>query len=75
MNGKTRCQEQIAVKPSQQREIKVDLDWVEATIFGNLYCPACGELMIIIPVWYVAMAFCPKCRKYWIQDTGINLEV
>ena len=41
------------------REIKKE------DIEGDFYCPKCGELLIVIPVVYLSIAYCPSCRKYF----------
>ena len=41
------------------REIKKE------DIEGDFYCPKCGELLIVIPVVDLSIAYCPSCRKYF----------
>ena len=39
--------------------------WQEVEIEGDCYCPNCKGIMVIIPVGYRVIAFCPKCEKYF----------
>ena len=34
-------------------------------IKGDIYCPKCEELLIVIPTLYFSFAYCPNCRKYY----------
>ncbi len=41
------------------REIK------EENIIGDIYCPKCRTILIIIPAVDLSIAYCPNCRKYY----------
>jgi len=47
--------------------VEEDAFWKEVKeeyIKGDIYCPVCKSILIIIPVMYSSLAYCPKCRKY-----------
>ena len=49
-------------------KIEEDVFWKELkkeNIKGNIYCPICGETLIVIPAPYVLFGYCPTCRKYY----------
>jgi len=56
--------------PEERVKIKIDEDilWKEVrtdNIKGNIYCPICGETLIVIPAPYVLFGYCSTCRKYY----------
>ena len=56
--------------PEERVKIRIDEDiiWKELkkeNIKGNIYCPICGETLIIIPTSYIPLAYCLNCKKYF----------
>jgi len=51
-------------------KIKVEEDtfWKEIKkerIIGNICCPICKTILILIPAVDLSIAYCPNCRKYF----------
>ena len=59
------------------KEYHIDIDvkakkWVEAELKGNYKCPICNSTLILIVNTLITYAFCPKCKKYFVQNDAIE---
>ena len=56
--------------PEGSFKIKIEKDvfWKEVkkeNIEGDIHCPICGEILMLIPSAWVTFGYCPTCKKYF----------
>ena len=41
-------------------------EWQEIPVVGNLKCPLCGQVMVIMTQYDKIYGFCIRCLKYFV---------
>ena len=55
-------------KESFKINVEEDTYWKEIKkekITGDIYCPICKTILILLPAADLLIAYCPSCRKYF----------